>query len=128
LQHHPLNLKAKPWESTGQTSGLPVRELFANDASIIKDPRFQNAKSISSRIAETYRSFGIEALGSGISYGKSAGIVTQPVIVPSPTLANHIEDLVVLIREHGYKNGILLQTRCRLKINPAYLRPHSGNE
>lgn len=84
-------------------------ELFTNDPSITKDPRFQNAKSISSRIAETYRSFGIEALGSGISYGKSAGIVTQPIIVPSPTLGNHIEDLVALIRENGYKNGILIQ-------------------
>lgn len=84
-------------------------ELFTNDSKITKDPRFENAKSLSSRIAETYRSFGIEALGSGFSYGKSAGIVTQPLIVPSPTLAHHIEDLVALIREHGYKNGILLQ-------------------
>ena len=84
-------------------------ELFTNNPAIIKDIRFKNAKSISSRIAETYRTFGIEALGSGITYGKSAGIVTQPVIVPSATLGNHIEDLVTLIREHGYKNGILLQ-------------------
>lgn len=84
-------------------------ELFTNDMSITKDPRFQNAKAISSRIAETYRSFGIEAFGAGINYGKTAGVVTQPIIVPSPTLGHHIEDLVALIREHGYKNGVLLQ-------------------
>ncbi len=84
-------------------------ELFSNDAAIIKDQRFQNAKSLSSRIAETYRSFGVEAFGTGINYGKTAGIVTQPVIIPSPTLGHHIEDLVALIREHGYQHGILLQ-------------------
>ncbi|MFT3741604.1 MAG: hypothetical protein QM752_02865 [Gammaproteobacteria bacterium] len=84
-------------------------ELFTNDTSIIKDPRFQNAKSISSRIAETYRSFGIEAFGAGVNYGKTAGVVTQPIIIPSATLGHHIEDLVSLIKEHGYKNGVLLQ-------------------
>lgn len=85
-------------------------ELFANNAaSLIKDSRFQNAKSISSRIAETYRSFGIEAFGAGINYGKTAGVVTQPIIVPAPTLGHHIEDLVTLIKQHGYKNGVLLQ-------------------
>lgn len=84
-------------------------ELFTTNTSITKDPRFQNAKSISSRIAETYRSFGIEAFGAGVNYGKTAGVVTQPIIVPAPTLGHHIEDLVMLIREHGYKNGVLLQ-------------------
>lgn len=84
-------------------------ELFTDNASITKDPRFQNAKALSSRIAETYRSFGVDAFGAGISYGKTAGVVTQPIIVPSPTLGHHIEDLVTLIREHGYKNGVLLQ-------------------
>lgn len=84
-------------------------ELFTNDTSILKDRRFQEAKSISSRIAETYRSFGVEAFGAGINYGKSAGVVTQPVIIPSPTLGHHIEDLVALVRERGYKNGVLLQ-------------------
>lgn len=84
-------------------------ELFANKPAIIQDVRFQNAKGISSRIAETYRSFGIQAFGSGINYGKAAGVVTQPVIVPSATLGHHIEDLVLLVRENGYKNGVLLQ-------------------
>jgi hypothetical protein len=84
-------------------------ELFTDDKSIIKDPRFQNAKAISSRIAETYRSFGVEAFGAGLNYGKTAGAVTQPIIVPSPTLGHHIEDLVSLIKECGYKNGVLLQ-------------------
>jgi hypothetical protein len=84
-------------------------ELYADNKAIIKDIRFQNAKSISSRIAETYRSFGVEAFGAGINYGKAAGIVTQPVIIPSATLGHHIEDLVTLIRENGYRNGVLLQ-------------------
>lgn len=84
-------------------------ELFTNDKGIIKDRRFQNAKAISSRIAETYRSFGVEAFGGGINYGKTAGVVTQPIIVPSPTLGHHIEDLVSLIKEYGYKNGVLIQ-------------------
>jgi len=84
-------------------------ELYAKDSSIVKDNRFKNAKAISSRIAESYRSFGVEALGVGLNYGKNAGIVTQPIIVPAPTLGHHVEDLVNLLREHGYKKGILLQ-------------------
>ncbi|MBS0357752.1 MAG: hypothetical protein JSS53_00560 [Proteobacteria bacterium] len=84
-------------------------ELFANNSAITKDPRFHNAKAISSRIAETYRSFGIEAFGAGINYGKTAGVVTQPIIIPSATLSHLIEDLVALIRENGYKHGVLLQ-------------------
>ena len=75
----------------------------------IKDKRFQAAKSLSSRIAETYRSFGVDAFGFGASYGKQAGIVTQPLIVPSPVLGHHLEDLIALVREAGYKNGALFQ-------------------
>jgi hypothetical protein len=84
-------------------------ELFSDDNKILKDIRFQNAKAISSRIADTYHSFGIEMFGAGVNYGKSAGIVTQPVIVPSPVLGHHLEDLVSLIKERGYKNGVLFQ-------------------
>jgi len=98
-------------------------ELFTDVPAILKDSRFQNAKSLSSRIAETYRSFGIEAFGGGVNYGRTAGIVTQPVIVPSPTLGHHVEDLVALIREHGYKHGILLQFN-NLDIGEV----HDGNE
>ena len=64
---------------------------------------------LSSRIAETYRSFGVDAFGFGASYSKQVGIVTQPVIVPSPTLGHHLEDIITLVREAGYKNGVLLQ-------------------
>jgi hypothetical protein len=84
-------------------------ELFDQQKAIIKDRRFQQAKAISSHIAETYRSFGVEAFGAGINYGKTAGVVTQPVIVPSAVLGHHIEDLVALIRENGYQHGVLLQ-------------------
>lgn len=84
-------------------------ELISNNGTITKEARFQSAKAISSRIAETYRSFGVEAFGVGMNYGKTAGVVTQPIIVPSATLAHHIEDLVELIRKHGFKYGVLLQ-------------------
>lgn len=83
-------------------------ELFESNK-IRKDGRFQNAKALSVRIAETYRSFGVEAFGSGISYGKSAGIVTQPILVPAAVLGHHLEDLVSLIKAEGYQNGILIQ-------------------
>ncbi len=85
---------------------LELRSEFEDQLS---DVRFQSAKALSSRIAETYRSFGIDAFGFGANYGKQAGIVTQPVIVPSPTLGHHLEDLISLVREAGYKNGALFQ-------------------
>ncbi len=84
-------------------------ELHPNNEKLVTDKRFESAKALSSRIAETYRSFGIDAFGFGANYGKQAGIVTQPLIVPSPTLGHHLEDLVALIRDAGYKNGVLLQ-------------------
>jgi len=83
-------------------------ELFESDK-IIKDPRFQNAKALSARIAETYRSFGVDAFGVGFNYGKSAGAVTQPVLVPAAVLGHHLEDLVSLIKSVGYQKGILIQ-------------------
>lgn len=84
-------------------------ELHPSNKTLITDPRFQSAKALSSHIAETYRSFGVDAFGFGANYGKQAGIVTQPAIIPSPTLGHHLEDLIALIREAGYKNGVLLQ-------------------
>jgi hypothetical protein len=83
-------------------------ELF-HPEKVKKDKRFQDAKSISSRISEVYRSFGIEAFGSGVTYGKNAGISSQPIIVPSSTLGHHLEDLTQLIQSIGYKYGILVQ-------------------
>jgi DNA-binding transcriptional ArsR family regulator len=84
-------------------------ELLPNNKTLLTDKRFTAAKALSSRIAETYRSFGIEAFGFGGNYGKQAGIVTQPVVVPSPIFGHHLEDLIALVREIGYKNGVLLQ-------------------
>lgn len=84
-------------------------ELRTEFDKLLNDKRFQSAKAISSRIAETYRSFGIDAFGFGASYGKQAGIVTQPMIVPSPVLGHHLEDLISLVKEAGYKQGALFQ-------------------
>ncbi len=83
-------------------------ELFGSER-LTKDQRFQNAKALSVRIAETYRNFGVDALGVGFNYGKTAGIVTQPVLVPAAVLGHHLEDLVELIKSAGYKKGILIQ-------------------
>ena len=87
-----------------------IREIeFFQPEKITKDKRFQEAKSLSTRIAETYRSFGIDAFGVGVSYGKNAGISSQPVIVPASVLGHHLEDLAALVKLSGYKHGILLQ-------------------
>jgi DNA-binding transcriptional ArsR family regulator len=83
-------------------------ELFASDK-VIKDKRFLNAKAVSARIAETYRSFGVDAFSIGFNYGKSAGVVTQPILVPAAVLGHHIEDLIYLIKSAGYQKGILIQ-------------------
>lgn len=83
-------------------------ELLKNN-SIISDERFQSAKALTSRIAETYRSFGVDVFGFGANYGKQAGIVSQPAIVPTTTLGHHLEDLIALIRKVGYKKGVLFQ-------------------
>lgn len=84
-------------------------ELCKNNKAMLSDKRFQNAKALSLHISETYRSFGIEAFGFGANYGRQAGINTQPVIVPSTTLGHHLEDLISIVRENGYKNGVLFQ-------------------
>jgi len=83
-------------------------ELFGPN-NLTNDHRFQNAKAISTRIAETYRSFGADAFGIGFNYGKNAGAVTQPILVPAAVLGHHIEDLATLIKSSGYKHGILIQ-------------------
>lgn len=87
-----------------------VRELdiFQSDR-VAKNKKFQDAKALTMRIAETYRSFGIDAVGFGVSYSKNAGIVSQPVVVPAATLGHHLEDLAQLVTSLGYKFGILLQ-------------------
>lgn len=87
-----------------------VREIeLLHDEKLMGDKRFQNAKALSARIAEAYRSFGVDAFGFGVSYGKNAGITSQPVIVPSTVLGHHLEDLANLIKEAGFKYGLLIQ-------------------
>jgi len=83
-------------------------ELFQPEK-ISKDKRFKNAKSLSLRIAEAYRSFGITAFGFGVNYGKSAGITSHPMVVPSSVLGHHLEDLAELINSVNYKYGTLVQ-------------------
>lgn len=97
-------------------------ELFGTE-NIIKDTRFQNAKALSARIAETYRGFGVDAFGIGFNYGKNAGVVTQPILVPAAVLGHHLEDLVSLIRSAGYSNGILVQLN-NLDVGEIHAEPH----
>jgi DNA-binding MarR family transcriptional regulator len=86
-----------------------VRELELTALKqVAKDKRFIEAKALSQRISETYRSFGISALGVGASYGTNVG-TSQPIIVPSTVLGHHLEDLAELIVDLGYKNGLLVQ-------------------
>jgi len=84
-------------------------DLLSDNKTLVTDDKFQSAKAMCARIAETYRSFGIEAFGFGANYGKQAGIVSQPTIVPSTTLGHHFEDLIHLIQKAGYQKGILIQ-------------------
>lgn len=84
-------------------------ELRSEFAKFVLDKRFQDAKALSSRIAETYRSFGVDAFGFGGTFGKQAGVVTQPVIVPSPLLGHHLEDLTSLVKAAGFTKGVLFQ-------------------
>ncbi|MBS0351373.1 MAG: hypothetical protein JSR33_09345, partial [Proteobacteria bacterium] len=90
--------------------GNIVREVeFFQPEKVTKDKRFQEAKALTMRIAEAYRSFGIEAFGFGVHYGKSAGATSQPVIAPSSVLDHHLEDLSALIQSAGYHYGLLIQ-------------------
>ncbi len=86
-----------------------IRELELTLEKVIIDKRFQAAKALSSHISEAYRSFGVDAFGFGLNYGKQAGVVTQPIIIPSTTLGHHLEDLISLIKENGYSKGVIFQ-------------------
>lgn len=91
-----------------------VRNLELNFAREIKNNQhFKDAKAISNRIAEIYRSFGgqMETYELPVrgDYNKSAGIISQPTIIPANALADHIKDLASIAKKLGFKNGILLQ-------------------
>lgn len=73
-----------------------------------KNKAFIEAKSVVSRITETFKSYGISGLGVGGNYGIS-GAITQPVVMPTQMLAHYLEGLVKVIKELGFKYGVLIQ-------------------
>lgn len=82
-------------------------ELYHTEE-VAKDESFIAAKSIVSRITDTYRSFGLSGLGIGGNYG-SSGTTTQPMLMPTPMLAHHLEGLIKTIKALGYQHGVLIQ-------------------
>ena len=71
-------------------------------------PKFKEAKAMVQHVTETYRLFGASAFGIGANYGKS-GSTTQPMIMPTQALAIHLENLVQIIYDLGFKYGVLIQ-------------------
>ncbi len=91
-----------------------VRGLeFSFEKKVAHNKPFQEAKAISNRIAEVYRAFGAQVgaygFSAGANYNKSPGIVTQPVIVPTNTLGDHLEELAQITKTLGFKHGLLIQ-------------------
>lgn len=91
-----------------------VRGLELTSAKAVRNnPSFQEAKAISNRIAEVYRAFGaqvgIHGFSAGVSYNKSPGVVTQPTIIPTTVLGEHLEALATIAEDLGFKNGLLIQ-------------------
>lgn len=75
----------------------------------IKDqPTFKEAKAIVQRITEIYRSFGATVFGIGANYGESS-VTSQPMIVPTQVLSQHLGNLVELTYGLGFKYGLLIQ-------------------
>jgi len=86
-----------------------VREFeLSTLPNVHKDRRFIEAKAISQRISETYKSFGLSAFGLGGNYGEG-GAISQPIVLPAPVIGHHLEDLANLAVDFGYKNGLLIQ-------------------
>src|SRR3990167_2968576 len=69
---------------------------------------FIEAKAIVGRITETFKSFGLSGFGIGANYGAS-GVTTQPMIMPTQMLAHYLEGLVKVVRQLGFKYGLLIQ-------------------
>lgn len=75
----------------------------------VKDqPQFKEAKAIVQRVTKTYRSFGASAFGFGANYGESNS-TSQPMVMPTQVLSHHLEGLVRVVYELGFKYGILIQ-------------------
>ncbi|MBB72831.1 MAG: hypothetical protein CMF50_10605 [Legionellales bacterium] len=86
-----------------------ISTLELNHFKEVKDsPKFTEAKAVVRRVTEMYRSFGVSAFGIGTNYGHS-GSVTQPMVMPTQVLSQHLEDLIEVSYELGYKYGILIQ-------------------
>ncbi len=89
--------------------GSIVTSLDLKHAGKVKnDQNFKEAKAVVGRITETYSSFGLSGFGVGASYGVS-GAASQPMIMPTPILAHHLEGLAKTVKKLGYKHGLLLQ-------------------
>jgi DNA-binding MarR family transcriptional regulator len=75
----------------------------------VKDhPKFKEAKAMVQHVTKTYRSFGASVFGFGANYGESSD-TSQPIIIPTQVLSHHLEDLVNVTYELGFKYGILIQ-------------------
>jgi len=83
------------------------------EKSVRDNKQWKDAKAISNRIAEVYRSFGAQigaaGFSAGVNYSKTPGVVTQPIIVPSQVLGEHLEELAQITKMLGFKNGLLIQ-------------------
>lgn len=77
-------------------------------AQIKNHQKFKEAKALIQYVTETYRSFGASAFGLGANYGESSS-TTQPMIMPTQTLAVHLENLVQIIYDLKFKYGVLIQ-------------------
>src|SRR3990167_2083834 len=82
-------------------------ELDYHDA-IKNNKELIEAKAIVSRVTETFKSFGVSGFNIGGSYGVS-GTITQPLLMPTQMLAHHLEGLVKVVCQLGFKHGLLMQ-------------------
>ncbi|MFC1617546.1 helix-turn-helix domain-containing protein [Candidatus Margulisiibacteriota bacterium] len=83
---------------------------------------FKEAKALSHRLSESYRSFGVNAFSFGANLNQSV-VTTMPSIIPSNVLWDHLEALGELATELGFKNGILIQLN-NLDINTVHTEEH----
>lgn len=90
--------------------GNIVKSLEINYPDIVKfEPTFLEAKSVVNQITEKYKSFGFSGFGFGGNYGDSASR-TQPMLMPTPMIADHLEALSKLcVEKLNYQYGVLIQ-------------------
>lgn len=90
--------------------GSLIKSLEVRYLDVLKDdPVFLQTKSVVNQITEVYKSFGFSGFGFGASYGVS-GNTTQPMIMPTPMIADHLESITNIITQKlNYKYGALIQ-------------------